>query len=468
MTTADLAGRPPAGITAAITPGGLAGARILVLGLGRFGGGVETARFLAAEGAACVISDTASREALAAPAAAAEALGATLVFGPQETSLLDGIDGVIVSPAIPGTHPVVAAAAAAGIGVTTEMNIVLGRAPAPVFGVTGTKGKSTSVTLLAHMLEAAGRRVHLGGNIGRPLIGALADMQPDDRVVLEMSSFQLWWTRQVERSPQVTLVTNLFPDHLDRHGTMAAYAEAKRAALDYQSAADVAVLPTDDRSVAEAGYAGAGPARRVTFGAGGDAVLDGTTLHYGDVEVALAGMPLLGRHNLDNALGAATAALQDTASDAASVQKGALATQPLPHRMQPVAEQDGVLYVDDSNATNPHSTIAALAAFDRPVVLLIGGKDKGVHPEALVSAARGAKAVVGIGSTGPMLRAELGTTMPGGTAWEMHDAVSIAREHAVAGDVVLLSPGYSSLDQWPSFAARGDAFRAAVLEPGVG
>ncbi|MDJ0975223.1 MAG: UDP-N-acetylmuramoyl-L-alanine--D-glutamate ligase [Planctomycetota bacterium] len=459
MRAPDLVGRPPAASIDTFT-----GGHVLVLGLGRFGGGVETARFLAAEGATCRIADAQPREALAEPAAEAEALGAEVVFGPQGTELLDGMTAVIVSPAIPADHPVVAAAFERGIPVTTEMNVVLQRCPAPVFGVTGTKGKSTTSTLLAHMLGAAGHAVHLGGNIGRPLIGALPDMRPDDRVVLEMSSFQLWWTRQVRRSPHVTVVTNLFEDHLDRHGTMAAYADAKRAALEYQTPDDVAVLPADDPGVREAGYPQAGDARRITFGVGGDAVLDHGTVRVGAHTVDLAGMRLLGGHNAQNALAAATAALVDPTTTAAAVRAGALATDPLPHRMEPVEEVDGVLYVDDSNATNPKSTLCALAAFERPVVLLLGGKDKGVDPTELVDGVVAhAKAVVGIGTTGPDLVRRIGLRAPTAIRTNMEEAVAVARELAAPGDVVLLSPGYSSLDDYPSFVARGEAFRAAVL-----
>lgn len=451
MNGPDLVGSPPSGM-----PETFAGLSVLVLGLGRFGGGVETARFLQREGARCVISDTAPRTTLEAPAAAAEALGAELVFGPQEAGLIEGRGALIVSPAVPLTNPVVRAAIDAGIPVTTEMNIVLTRAPAPVFGVTGTKGKSTTVSLLAHMLEAAGRRVHLGGNIGRPLVGVLDAIRPDDRIVLEMSSFQLWWAHQIRRSPHVSLVTNLFGDHLDRHGTPEAYADAKRAVLAYQGPDDVAILPAADAQVEAAGFAEAGEARRVRFAEGSDAGVD------------LQGLPLLGRHNRLNALAAATAARQDPQSTPASIREGALATRPLPHRMNPVAEIEGVRFVDDSNATNPHSTTAALTSFDRPIVLILGGKDKGVDTSALLTTVRTrAQAVVGIGTTGPALVAALGDALPTAIAATMDEAVRLARGMARSGDIVLLSPGYSSLDQFVSFAARGEAFRSAVLESGA-
>ena len=441
----------------------VAGARVLVLGLGRFGGGVETARYLVRQGAHVTISDAADRAALREPADAAQALGAALVFGPQTDALLDGQDVVFASPAMPFDHPVVLAAQTRGLPVTTETNEFLLQCPAPVFGVTGTKGKSTTTTLLARMLEAAGHRVHLGGNIGRPLIGALPTIEASHRVVLELSSFQLWWAHRIARSPHVTLITNLMSDHLDRHGTHKAYADAKRAALDYQMVDDVAVLPADDAAVRAAGWFDAGAGKRVTFGAGGDVTLEGDRVVCDAGEASLAGLTLPGAHNRRNALAAAAAAWQSGATTPASIAAGAAATQALPHRLAPVAEVSGVRYVDDSNATHPESTCVALRAFDAPVVLIAGGKDKGADADRLreTIAAR-AKALVGIGSTGPALAAALADNVATGHAPDMGAAVALASRMAAPGDVVLLSPGYSSLDQYRSFAERGASFQAAV------
>ena len=450
-------------VMSAFLPEQLSGATVLVLGLGRFQGGVETARYLARHGARCRISDAGDPRSLDESADAARALGADVVFGPQTPDLLDGIDAVIASPAIPFAHPVIEAALSAGVPTTTEAAIALGRAPAPVYGVTGTKGKSTTATLLARMLEAAGHRVHLGGNIGRPLVGVLDDIQADDRIVLELSSFQLWWARRAGISPHVTLVTNLFADHLDRHGDMAAYAEAKRAALDFQSADDLAVLPAADARVREAGWFEAGRARRVTYGPSGEFTRIGTRLLGPGTSIQIEGIPLLGSHNRANALGAAAAVLSAGDASAAAVRDGALATKPLPHRMEPVCERGGVTFVDDSNATNPRSTICALDAMARPVILLVGGKDKGVDATELVARIGDrARAVVGIGTTGPALVEALGDEVPTAVAPDMPSAVRAAAGMASPGDVVLLSPAYSSLDQYPSFAVRGDRFQDAA------
>ena len=439
------------------------GRRVLVLGLGRFAGGLETVRFLCHEGAEVLVSDLADRSQLEGPAAEAEALGAALRFGPQDEHLLAGHEVVLAGPAIPFDHPVLVAARTRGLPITTEINIVLARSRARVYAVTGTKGKSTTSTLLAAMLAAAGHTVHLGGNIGRSLVAQIDAIGAEDRIVLELSSFQLWWTRHVARSPHVTVVTNLLSDHLDRHGTQAAYAEAKRAALDFQAADDLAVLPADDEAVRAAGWMAAGRARRVLYGAGGAYTLHDEAVHGGPAPASLAGMRLLGAHNRRNALAAAAAVLATGDADPAAVGAGARATQALPHRLEPVAEVGGVLYLDDSNATQPDSTRAALRAMDRPVVLLLGGKDKGADPTALLDdvAAR-AKAVVTMGTSGPRLAAGLTGRLPLAEAEDVEAAVAHAARLAAPGDVVLLSPAYSSLDRYASFAERGERFQAAV------
>ncbi len=448
---------------------GLRGRRALVLGLGRFSGGVETARFLVREGAEVLVSDASPREALQESAAQAEQAGARLVFGAQDARLLEGRDLVVASPAIPFEHPVLQAARQRDVAVTTEINLFLARVRAPVLGVTGTKGKSTTSSLLASMLAArvagTSRRVHLGGNVGRSLLNELAAIAPDDLVVLELSSFQLWWTRSEGRAPHVALVTNLFPDHLDRHGTMEEYAAAKRAMLDLQRPGDVAVLPADDATVAQHGFHGAGPARRVAYGAGTDARVEGEGLRLpGGAHVPLGRMRLWGAHNRRNALAAACAALQVPGVTPAHVQAGAESTDPLPHRLQPVGEVAGVLYVDDSNATTPQSAREALEAVPRPAIVLVGGKPKGVDVTPLVDAlVRKAKALVTIGTSGPevaRLVAGRVRTVDGGP--DMASAVAAATALAQPGDAVVLSPGYSSLDQYASFAVRGDRFRAAV------
>jgi len=466
----------------------LADRRALVLGLGRFSGGVETVKFLARAGARVVVSDTSTAEALADSVRAVEGTGATLRFGPQTPSLLDDLrpgDLVVASPAIPFEHPVLVEAARRGLERTSEIELFAARVPCPVIGVTGTKGKSTTSTLLANMLRASGRRTHLGGNVGHSLLNELMGMRADDRVVLELSSFQLHDLRRIGFRPSIALVTNLFPDHLDRHGTFDHYAASKRAILDAQEPGDVAVLPGADPLLAAHGFETAGRARRVRFcgvgepgGGPGVRVRDDGGL--ADVEglgdratrgtadgTDLGVFALWGAHNRRNAAAAAAAAIAAGCSWA-EVRAGAAATQPLRHRLEPVHEAGGILFVDDSIATTPQSSAAALEAVPRPCVILVGGKEKGASPASLIAAiAARARAVVGIGTSGAAIVEAVrrstrvpAVVAPGGP--DLVAAVRAALALARPGDAVLLSPGYSSLDQYASFAVRGDEFARAA------
>jgi UDP-N-acetylmuramoylalanine--D-glutamate ligase len=451
----------------------LAGRDALVLGIGRFGGGVAAARFLAREGARVLASDHGEREALAASIAAVEEAGARVALGPQTPALLDGLRErplVVANPAVPFRHPVLVEAERRGIETTTEVSLFVERCPAPVLGVTGSKGKSTTSTCLARMLEAAGARVHLGGNVGRSLLGVA--VASDDAVVLELSSFQLHWLARLRWSPRVAVVTSLFPEHVDRHGTFEAYAEAKRTILDHQREDDVAVLPAGDATCRAAGFASAGRARRVWFG---DAPLPGKGVFVtpegalGDDAggADLVGFRLWGRQNRRNAAAAAAAA-REAGATWAEVSAGALATAPLAHRLEPFAEADGVLFVDDSISTTPQSVAVALEAVPRPCVVLVGGKDKGSDAAPLVAAVcEKARGAVGIGDTGPALVARLraaGFSAAADGGPDLRSAVAAALALARAGDAVLLSPGYSSLDRHASFAERGERFREAVRE----
>jgi len=463
-------------MTAPPPPAPLSGRTALVLGLGRFSGGVETVRFLAAQGATVIVSDTAAPETLEASTAAVAGTGAELVFGPQAPSLLDRLragDLVVASPAIPFDHPVTVEALRRGLEVTSEIRLFLERVPATVLGVTGTKGKSTTATLLSNMVRASGVRAHLGGNVGRSLLNELPRIAHGDAVVLELSSFQLHALRGLGFAPRVAVVTNLFPDHLDRHGTFEHYGLAKRVLLESQAEDDVAVLPAHDEALERLGFPTAGRARRVRFGTevegpGVVVTAEGNLVEsMGRRGTDLDAFRLWGAHNRGNAAAAAAAALAFGCTWS-EVRAGAAATKPLDHRLEPVVEIGGVLYVDDSIATTPQSAIAALEAVPRPCVILVGGKDKGSDASSLVKAiAAGARGVVGIGTTGAALVEAVRAA--GGPPAEIAEggpdlvgAVRAAAAMARPGDAVLLSPGYSSLDQHASFAVRGDRFQAAA------
>lgn len=460
----------------------LTGRRVLVLGIGRFGGGLGVARWLLDQGAEVTASDLASAEQLGPEVQDLAARGARLVLGGHAGLDPAAFELLVVNPAVPPRAPLLAAARAAGTPVTTEIGLLLERWPGPVVGVTGSNGKSTTVTLTAALLAAAGRTVHAGGNLGGSLLGELERAGPESVAVLELSSFMLEHLAGgglPALGPEVAVITNLTPNHLDWHGGWEAYRDAKAAIL---ARARLAVLPDDDPVLAglarPAGCAtawfgrhgsGSGAAPSLQVDPAGNIVqADGTIL------LESAAVPLPGTANrLDLAAAwLACAGLLGELERPGSLAAGsevpvrrALAGLELPpHRMEPVPGPVGITWLDDSVSTTPESTAASLEAVEGPCLLIAGGHDKGLDPGALLeAAARRTRVVLTVGEQGPLLARRLAE---GGVAAEEVGSVAAAVVRAAAlarpGDTVLLSPGYSSHDQFRDFTERARAFREAV------
>jgi UDP-N-acetylmuramoylalanine--D-glutamate ligase len=380
--------------------------------------------------------------------------------GPGElAALVAAAARVVPSPGVPARHPVFAAAAAAGVEVVGDVELAAGWARVPIVAVTGTNGKTTVTTWVAAMLSASGRRARACGNIGHPAAAAVGEPGVDV-LVMEVSSFQLALTRTFR--PRVAVWLNFAADHVDAHGSLEAYAAAKARVWANQAGDDVAVVNADDPVVADA--ARRAPARVVTFGTtGADAtVADGRLVGPGGVElVAVADLPRALPHDVANALAAAAAALE--AGAAVEAVRSVLRDPPrLPHRVELVGEAGGVRWYDDSKATNPHATLAAVAGFGS-VVLLAGGRNKGLDLSALAAAAGRLRAVVAIGeSAGEVEAAFRDSGVPVRRAASMDDAVAAAAALARPGDAVLLSPACASFDRYRDYAERGDDFARAV------
>ncbi len=446
---------------------------VTVMGLGLFGGGVGAARYLARCGARVTVTDLKDRGALAPSVAALEGVPVTLHLGGHREADFTGADVLVVNPAVPPSSPYLARAREAGAEITAEMNLFVEACPAPIVGVTGSSGKSTTTALLGAML---GRRrpTRVGGNIGKSLLEELDAIRPDEVVVLEMSSFQLQALAPLGWSPRVAVVTNLSPNHLDRHGTMDAYIAAKKTILRFQAADDLAVLGADDpevRTWADAApgrvafFSLEGPVEAGVFADGREAVF---RLGGPEERVPLAGaMRLRGRHNLANALAAAAAA-RHLGAGPAEIAAAAAAVQPLPHRLQPVGDVDGVTFIDDSKATTPQAAVAAMEAFAEPLILIAGGYDKHLDPGPMVEAVRRrARGVVLIGETAPALAEAIGAGGPRlERAPDLPSAVRRAARMAEPGGVVLLAPGHASWDMFENYEQRGEAFRLAVRRLG--
>lgn len=497
----------PDGLTmAAVRAGALAGRPVAVLGFAR--SGIALARFLVDAGAIVTIYDLRPAAELGPAIERLEGRPVRLLAGPgvDPAEAWRGAALVTTSPSVSPDYPTseprlraalgrLVAARAAGDptapAIVSEPDLVLRLCPAPTIGVTGTKGKTTT-SALAHALLAAdpSHRAVLGGNIGRPLVERLPELSPDDRVVIELSELQL---PTLSRGTTVAVFTNVTSDHLDRHGTIEAYRAVKRRFAERVDPNGALVLNADDPVVAS--YAGIGAAPAVLYRLarpipGGLGLVDDWIVAAGVRRLPLAGggpaatgpggriMPigelaLPGRHNVSNAMAAVgTALLFGVAPDA--IRRATAAFSGVEHRLETVALIDGVRFVNDSQGTQPDAVIAALRAFRAPIVLIAGGRDKGLDLSVLgpVVAERAAAAVL-IGESGPTLEdlflaAGLGRTERAATLEEaVARADAIARELLAARPVggpatVLLSPAAASFDMFVDYEARGRAFKAAV------
>jgi UDP-N-acetylmuramoylalanine--D-glutamate ligase len=417
-----------------ITSPAFARKRYGVFGLAR--SGRATAAALAASGAEVLAWDDgeAARAAFNGP------------LTDLNTADLAGLAAVIVSPGVPHSAPIFARARAAGVPVIGDTELFAqARAAMPphrVVGITGTNGKSTTTALIHHVLAASGRAACMGGNIGLPILAQ--DPLPEGGTwVLELSSYQLDITQSL--ACEVAVLLNITPDHLERHGTMAAYAAAKQRLFAMQHLDGTAIT---DRASAEAWAMPGGPARTVIL----------------SDDVALAGQAqwpaLQGPHNLANAR-AAVAALRALGLSESEIAHGLASYPGLPHRMERIAEKHGILYVNDSKATNPDSTAPALAAFPH-IHWIAGGKAKGEDLDALMPHLGQVRAAWLIGEAAPLFGRLLEGRLPTHQCGTLDKALAMATAAARPGDTVLFSPACASFDQFRDFEARGDAFRALV------
>jgi UDP-N-acetylmuramoylalanine--D-glutamate ligase len=393
--------------------------------------------------------------------------GARLATGADVTQALAGCDVVVRSPGVSLYRPELGALRAEGVPITTATGLWLAeRGGAHVIAVTGTKGKSTTAALLAHLVRAEGRAVALAGNIGVPALDLL-DRPPSELAVVELSSYQI---ADLESGPEVAVITNLFREHTDWHGSEETYYADKLRLLGLPGVRAAAVNARDRRLVKAMGR----DPETTPFGTsdGWDVGPQGVTLR-GELVVASEELPLRGEHNALN-LCAALAALAAVGMATPRLPDALEGFQALEHRLEPVAERDGVLWVDDSISTTPESTLAALASFaDLEIVLVGGGQDRGQDYAQLARtlAERGA-AVIGLPSTGPRLvAAARAAGVPATRAIEtagMEQAVARARELAGRGTVILLSPAAPSYDTYRNFEERGAHFRRLAEDEGEG
>ena len=468
MSTSDTEANT--GMTAAHTPAPLdlpqlAGKKVLVVGLGR--SGVAAARLCAAHGARVTVTDQKDAQVLGA-ALAALPQGTLQELGGHRRESFTGADLVVLSPGVPPLSEV-AAARAAGVPITGELELAARFIRAPLVAITGTNGKSTTTTLAGEILAASGHPTFVGGNLGTPLAEAVGTPAagPSGFVVVEVSSFQLETTERFR--PTVGVLLNITPDHLDRYTDLSEYAAAKARLFAAQGPGDFAVLNVDDPRVATL----AGQLRSTVIPFSTRRVLgDGGWIEGGQLCLRLPGQEierfpavwpgLVGRHNQENTLAAALASRLVGAT--AEELRAALGSfRPLPHRMTLVAETEGIAYYDDSKGTNVDAVVAALDGFPRPVVLIAGGRDKGGSYAPLAQAlSRVGRGAVLIGEAADRIEEALAPVVKVSRAGSMDEAVAAATRLARPGDAVVLSPACSSFDMFRDYKERGEAFASAV------
>ncbi|MGQ9598678.1 MAG: UDP-N-acetylmuramoyl-L-alanine--D-glutamate ligase [Anaerolineae bacterium] len=473
----------------------------LVVGLAREG--IALSRFLAERGARVTVTDAKPTEALTEGMAALAQFPIRYALGGHPLELLDAADILFVSPGVPLEIPLLVEAQRRGLPMSSETRLFTRLCPAMIIGITGSSGKTTTTTLAGEMLNAAGIKTWVGGNIGRPLIGLLNQIQPDDLVVMELSSFQLeffapWPAgtlgQGVEGSPQdvlldprgwspsIAAILNITPNHLDRHPSMEAYIAAKAHLINYQQTGDAAILGLDNPVTRWMGETIATQQRVLWFSLEQEveegAFLRGKTLvlRLADQEQVVCQteeIRLLGRHNLANILAACLLAAT-AGAPIETLRRVARTFRGVEHRLELVRVRNQVRWYNDSIATSPERTVAALHAFDDPLILLAGGRDKHLPWEEMAALTwRKVRHLILFGEAAPVIEAAMRIcrpSVPGPCqihhAGKLDHAVELAAALAQPGDVVLFSPGGSSFDAYRDFVARGEHFRQLVAELG--
>lgn len=379
--------------------------------------------------------------------------GVQTILGLGAFSKLGDFDRIIRAPSVnPNKLPY-------GDKVWSATNEFFEKCPAPIIGVTGTKGKGTTSSLIASILKAAGKTIHLVGNIGTPALKELPDVQPTDIVVYELSSFQLW---DVKYSPHVAVVLMIEPDHLDVHEDLEEYTSVKGNIARFQKPEDVVIFNPQDHVASAIAHSSPGQKYPYKIQPRNEAAGD---FYIGEIRIAAKeSLKLPGAHNVDNANAAILAAWQFT-QDTGAIERGINDFTGLPHRLKFIREVDNVKYYDDSIATTPGSAIAALRSFDERKVIILGGSDKGASYEEVIDLCDETRTkVIAIGQTGSdiaELCAQLGVVCEE-VEGDMTTIVARADEVAKPGEVVILSPASASFDMFKSYADRGDQFAAAV------
>lgn len=469
--------------------------KITVMGLGLFGGGVGITKFLVSQGADVTVTDLKDAKELSQSLMLLDGLPVKYRLGQHVEEDFSNIDMLIVNPAVPNESKSLQTAKNNNIVIDTELNIFFKLCPAPIIGITGSNGKSTTTSLLGEMLKRGGINTWVGGNIGVSLLEHIDEIKPDDVVVLEISSFQLENLNKLMMSPFISIVTNIAPNHLDRHKTMADYVNAKKAIMCYQNKDDYAILNYDDPILRE--WENECNGNLLWFSTTGE-LKQGAFIRNGEISInydtrnsvipCLPEIKLKGIHNIQNIMAAACAA-SIMHTDIAAITNTISNFSGLEHRLEFVRSVNGVKYYNDSKATTPEAAIAGIRAFNGPtrlndtdqvdllereagrVILIAGGYDKGVSLDQFAKeCAKNTKCVILIGKTAEKIQ-ELIQDLKGESprpevyiAASFDGSVQKASSVAESGDVVLLSPACASYGMFANYEERGKRFKEIVYD----
>jgi UDP-N-acetylmuramoylalanine--D-glutamate ligase len=440
--------------------------RVLVVGLARTG--VATARFCAARGAVVTATESRHESEIGEDVAKLRNVGVSMELGGHQEKTFLQQDLIIPSPGVPADFPPLLAARADGVTIWSEIDLAYRFLQGSLIGITGSNGKTTTTALVEHILKVASFPTMLAGNIGTPLISCVENTKRNTVTVVELSSFQLELIETFR--PNISLFLNLTPDHLDRHRSMKIYGAAKARVFENQTEEDAAILNADDPAVTP--YAPARP--RAYWFSRKQRVAEGAYLHGDDIIFRHEGaeetiltrdeIPLVGAHNLENVL-AAVVATRLAGATAPAIAKGIRSFAGVEHRLEFVAEVNGVRYYNDSKATNVDATRKALDAFPGNILIILGGKDKGSDYTALQDPLR-EKAILAllIGTAADKIEKQIAGSVALERAGTLDRAVEAASHAARPGDVVLLAPACASFDQFENYEHRGRVFKDLVRQ----
>ncbi len=439
--------------------------KILVIGLGKTG--IATVRFLLGQGARVVTTDEKALSELKGAMDELKSLCRDVEFARYDPGVLSGLDMIIPSPGVPPSNFLLSEAAKRKIPILSEVELACRFLRTPIIAITGTNGKTTTTTLIGKILSRGGKNVFVGGNIGNPLIGYIDGKQDADYAVVEVSSFQLQWVRQFR--PHISILLNATCDHVDYHGTFEAYRMIKERVFENQTDGDFAILNGDEPHSMNLKDK---LAARVLLFSTTKQVADGMFLDHNRLvyqssdgvheEYPLNMIKIPGLHNVENVMAAVMTARACGCSPS-NIISAVTDFEGIAHRIEFAGEKRGVAFYDDSKGTNVGAVVRALQTFSRPIILLLGGRDKEGDFETLSPLVKEkVRELVLFGEARQRINDLIGGTVKTTSVATLKEAIEIADRHSVAGDVVLLSPGCASFDEFSNYKERGNFFKEAV------